>query len=140
MIKLSFLILSFLFLVDLPVQERINLDIEITGIKKMQGDIRIAIYSQENEFPSREDIMDFRVIPVAGKTVKCSFVVDKKGSYAIALLHDLNRSGDMDFNFVGWPKEPYAFSNNPGIWYREPTFDECAIEVLSDRKVEIKMK
>ena len=57
----------------------------------------------------------------------------------MALIQDLNGNEDLDFNFIGFPKEPYAFSNNPGIWYRAPTFEECAIKVTENQTIEIKM-
>ncbi|WP_235296411.1 DUF2141 domain-containing protein [Portibacter marinus] len=117
-----------------------KVDVAITGINKMEGDIRIAIYSSNEEFLSEKDIMDFRIVPVDGSTVNCQFKVNEKGQYAMALVHDLNRNGKMDVNFFGWPKEPYAFSKNPGIWFRAPTFEECAIQVDGDERIEIKMK
>ena len=51
-----------------PAKE-IDLQVKITGISKLKGEIRIAIYSEDNEFLSGVDIIDYRVIPADSTTV-----------------------------------------------------------------------
>ncbi len=34
------------------------------------------------------------------------------GEYAFRVMHDVNDNGELDSNFVGMPKEPWAMSNN----------------------------
>jgi len=122
------------------IDSDITLEVTISGIKKEVGEIRIALYDKDNEFLSEKDINDYRVVPVDGTSVKCKFQVKEAGNYAMALVHDINSNGTMDFNLVGWPKEPYAFSNNPGVWLRAPTFEECAIKVNGNESIVINMK
>jgi uncharacterized protein (DUF2141 family) len=121
------------------VESNINLDVTISGITKSKGEIRIAIYSKDHDFPSEKDILDFRIVPVKGNKVQCSFQVKEKGTYAMALIHDVNGSGKLDYNWVGFPSEPFGFSNNPKVIFKAPTFEECAVEVVSDTKIEIKL-
>ncbi|GLR17857.1 DUF2141 domain-containing protein [Portibacter lacus] len=124
-----------------PIEEGENLTIEVTvvGIDKLKGDIRIALYNEEGNFPSESDIDDFRVESIKEATHKVKFNVASKGKYAIAVLHDVSKNGGMDFNIVGYPKEPYGFSNNPGIWYRKPTFTECAFDVSQNTSIKVEL-
>ncbi len=112
--------------------------VNVKGIEKVSGQLRIAIYNEENEFPSNDDILDHRIVDVSTSDVQVVFEVQKQGVYAIAMMHDVNGNGKMDFNFIGFPKEPYGFSRNPGVWTRAPRFDECKFELKnSEESIEI---
>ena len=116
-----------------------KVEVEVTGISEIKGDLRIGVYSVNNKFASKTDVYDFRIIPVEELTAKVTFEIPNKGNYALAILHDVSKNGKMDFNFIGFPKEPYGFSKNPGIWYRVPTFDECAFEVSKDMSLKVEL-
>src|SRR4029453_7026261 len=47
------------------------------------------------------------------------------GVYAASVLHDENRSGDMDVGLAGIPKEGYGVTNNPKPTFRAATFQEA---------------
>lgn len=119
--------------------ESFTVEVEVVGIKKLEGNLRIGVYSTSNEFASKKDIYDFRIVPVERNSLKVNIEIPVRGKFAIAMLHDINENEEMDFNWVGYPKEPYGFSNNPGIWYRVPTFDECAFEVAQDMKLKVEL-
>ena len=73
--------------------------------------------------------------------VKNSSVMEVKfenvpfGTYAIAGLHDENRSGDMDFSWMGMPKEGYCFSNDAKPFLSAPTFSEAKFKLDKPQKV-----
>jgi uncharacterized protein (DUF2141 family) len=54
------------------------------------------------------------------------------GRYAIATFHDENDNGEMDFNFIGYPEEGYAFSRDVRPFLSAPSFESCAFEVGID--------
>lgn len=41
------------------------------------------------------------------------------------LYHDKNADGELNRNFLGIPKEPFAFSNNVKPKFSKPVFEEC---------------
>ena len=51
------------------------------------------------------------------------------GNYAIKAFHDVNDNGEMDFNWMGVPKEPSGFSNNARATMSAPAFKEAAFPV-----------
>jgi uncharacterized protein (DUF2141 family) len=54
------------------------------------------------------------------------------GRYAIATFHDENDNGEMDFNFIGYPTEGYAFSRDIRPFLSAPSFESCAFDVGID--------
>lgn len=65
-------------------------------------------------------------------TTEICFVVEKAGTYAIALYHDLDVNGDLDKSGLGIPVEPFGISNNPLIVVSPPSHEEAAFEVPED--------
>ncbi|MEM1119991.1 MAG: DUF2141 domain-containing protein [Bacteroidota bacterium] len=57
-----------------------------------------------------------------------------KGQYAISCYYDINGNGELDTGFLGIPKEPYAFSNNPSTTFGPPKFEKAMIEVSEGEK------
>jgi uncharacterized protein (DUF2141 family) len=47
------------------------------------------------------------------------------GEYGVAAMHDENKSGNMDYNLIGLPKEIYGFSNNKRPVFGPPGFKAC---------------
>ena len=63
------------------------------------------------------------------------------GKYAISIFHDVNDNEELDANFIGIPKEPYGFSNNPKSSFGPPGFDAAAFEFEKDGfEIEIILK
>jgi uncharacterized protein (DUF2141 family) len=46
------------------------------------------------------------------------------GAYALSVIHDENGNGRLDTR-LGIPREGFAFSNNPRIWFGPPSFESA---------------
>ena len=57
-----------------------------------------------------------------------------EGDYAICLFLVENNNGKLDTNFLGIPKERFGFSRNPRIIAGPPSYQDCEIQVSSERK------
>ena len=44
-------------------------------------------------------------------------------------MHDENGNGELDANFVGIPREPWAFSNNARGNFGPPTWEDTKFEL-----------
>lgn len=96
-----------------------------------KGIVRCALWDDPKGFP--EDVLADTVTRVAAPKVEkhaatCVFEGVLAGTYAIAVLHDLNESNSLDKNRLGIPKEPLGFSNGARIRFRAPKFDEAKFE------------
>lgn len=112
---------------DFYQSEEFPLTITIEGLKSAEGKIYLGLYGEGNKFLDDKDKLDeYEFTPKMGKvTVQIKDI--KYGVYAFALYHDVNDDGKMNNNFLGIPKEPYAFSDNYRPRFRAPRFDECKI-------------
>ncbi len=117
-----------------------KLTIEVTNIKQTKGTMNVAIYDAKSNFPDEKSPTFFRIIPVQN-TDNLKFTIEvPKGQYAVAVFQDLNNNNKLDKNMVGFPKEPYGFSNDFRPKFAAPKFNDCVFDVgASPQSVRIKI-
>lgn len=103
-----------------------TLEIRFTGIRSDEGRIAIGINRSPEGWP-REPHMDYHwEKDKMDEGVIVAEIVDLPyGVYAISVLDDENRNGEMDM-ILGIPREGWGFSTNPPFKLSEPEFDECS--------------
>jgi len=97
-----------------------SLTVKITAIRNADGNLRVALRRDENT------VVQGRTVDIDPKTLtaKVAFENVPEGSYDIAVVHDENKNGKLDFNEMGMPIEGYGFSNNPAKRMGPAPFDE----------------
>ena len=103
-----------------------SLNLNVKNIKHDKGKILIAIYNKEEEF-MKERFADKSVKVDALESLKVEFQLPP-GRYAITIFHDINDNNELNTNFIGIPKEPYGFSNNPKITLGPPNFKQTSFD------------
>lgn len=95
---------------------------------KSTGIIRIAFYKKENKFADEKNFAFTKEVkpPKLGEAT-LTFTDIPAGEYALALYQDSNGNKKLDTNLVGYPKEPFAFSQNIKPKFSAPTYEECKI-------------
>ena len=68
-------------------------------------------------------------VPAASRTVACSFDKVEEGTYAVKVFHDINSDGKLNTSWIGWPLEPYGFSNDAPVNAGPPSFRLAAVQV-----------
>ncbi len=115
--------------------------VEISGINDIKGLMSIGLYSDENGFPDKGKEYKGKEVKVTDKTVVHTFKDVPFGTYAIAIFHDTNSNTKLDKNFLGIPKEGYAFSNNVfGALGLPPDFKDASFKFAENKTVKIKME
>ena len=64
------------------------------------------------------------------------------GDYTVGVFHDLNKNGELDTNFIGYPKEDMAVSNNAkGGPFGGPPWHEAKVQLNGPKLIigELKM-
>jgi uncharacterized protein (DUF2141 family) len=134
--KISGLLLLFLLATAASCLAQGTIIVRVVAFRSASGDIHLSLYNKEERFPDKE--MRMRVLKTP---VKNSSVVEVKfenvpyGTYAIAGLHDENRSGDMDFSWLGMPQEGYCFSNDAKPFLSAPSFSEAKFKLDKPQKI-----
>ncbi|MCE2424303.1 MAG: DUF2141 domain-containing protein [Pseudomonadales bacterium] len=112
-----------------------NLAIGIDNITEDGGVLRIAVYEAANwldEDPAK--VIAGMAYDLADREGDEPVVVNfdlEPGEYAAVVYHDVNANHVFDKNFLGIPKEPYAFSRGFRKM-RRPDFEDCKFVVGED--------
>lgn len=123
---LLFVILS-LFLTQMEAIPA-PLSVEITHLSNSGGTLRVALYKPGDKFgKTTPDFYKNIAIEQPGNH-RVVFELPP-GTYAIAVYHDLNDNNKLDRNLVGYPKEPFGFSNNYRPRVAAPDFEDCAFQL-----------
>lgn len=131
-----FPLLAILLLVPAWVQAQSSqLEIKVSNISDARGSLKIALYNDgQHWLDTKTEQSPFRVasLPVTD-TGNASIVLEDvpAGTYAVSVFHDLDGDGKLDTNFVGFPKEPYGFSGEPGR-FGPPDFEKASFELLQE--------
>ena len=118
-----------------------TLTVEISGINEIKGLISIGVYSDEKGFPDKGKEFKGIDVEVNSQIIVYTFKDIPFGTYATAVFHDVNSNNKLDSNFLGIPKEGYAFSNNLfGAFGSPPGFKDASFQVTGDKTIKIKME
>ncbi|MBX2875389.1 MAG: DUF2141 domain-containing protein [Saprospiraceae bacterium] len=131
--------LLFLFLAGaLSAQHTINLTLEAPIGK---GTILIAVYGSEADFDENENaIKSGKVVVSKVGTYQTTLEDLPSGKYVLALFQDVNDNGKLDTNFLGIPKEPYAFSRSPKVKWRAPKYEEVVFDLQESQDLKLVLK
>ncbi len=121
-----------------PVSEA-SIDIKLDNFYPKEGKIILAVFDNQDGFLKEAyNGYCFPVEEVNEGKLKLGKL--PKGTYSISIFHDQNNNGKLDKSFLGIPKEPFGFSNNPSISFGPPTFQQTSFEISGDIEVEIKLR
>jgi uncharacterized protein (DUF2141 family) len=117
-----------------------TINVEISGVEDPKGLMSIGLYSKEKGFPDDGKEYKGTDVKVTGQTVVYTFKDVPFGTYAIAVFHDTNSNGKLDKNFLGIPKEGYAFSNNVFGTFGPPAFKDAFFGLAGSKMIKIKIR
>jgi uncharacterized protein (DUF2141 family) len=104
--------------------------VEIEGLQDQRGQICLSLFSSGQGFPNSSDrALEAICIPATAEPLVATFDNLAAGTYAVAVIHDANRDGRLNCNFLGIPQEGLGFSRNPKILFGPPRFRDSAIAV-----------
>ncbi len=100
--------------------------ITVAGVKAPQGFMMIALHDEKGW--SGAPVARLRVA-VTGGEVTAVLAAPAPGRYGVKLFHDVNGDGKMETNIVGFPTEPFGFSNDAPIRLGPPAFADAGFDV-----------
>lgn len=112
-----------------------TLTVNVGNITEARGNVRIAVYDRETWLDTERWVAAQRIPAETGPDVAATFELPH-GTYAIAVLHDVNGNEKMDYGLLRLPKEPYGFSNGVVPRLGPPAFDDAAF-VIADEDLSI---
>lgn len=100
--------------------------VTVKGIKAPQGFIMVALHDEKTW--SGAAIARARV-PVKAATLTVTIAAPVPGRYGIKMFHDVDGDGAMATNMVGFPTEPFGFSNDAPVRFGPPSFADAGFDV-----------
>ncbi|WP_247236897.1 DUF2141 domain-containing protein [Telluribacter sp. SYSU D00476] len=105
-----------------------TLTVEITNVKRSGGKLRLAVFRPTDKFGSGKPYL-YKIVSIEKPEVQRVDFELAPGQYAVAVYHDVNSNDKLDKNLVGYPSEPFGFSNNYRPVVSAPKFKDCSFEV-----------
>lgn len=110
------------------------LTVTIEDLRNRKGTVIFGVFKSADGFPNIEAKSVYWEVKDAN-TEGLSFTAHlPPGRYAASVLHDENRSGEMNRGIAGIPLEGYGVTNNPKPLMRAATFDEAAFTLPAEGK------
>jgi uncharacterized protein (DUF2141 family) len=107
-----------------------NLIVTVNGLRKQSGQVCLSLFSSDRGFPSNSgSALQAQCVRVGSTPLAITFQNLKAGSYAVAVIHDVNDDNTLNRNFLGIPTEGFGFSRNPKILTGPPKFTDSVVLV-----------
>lgn len=120
-----------------------SLVVEVSNVPNDKGQVGCSLYRNEDGFPS-DPKKAAEILFVASKNGKatCTFKKVKPGRYAVSVMHDENKDGQLETSIVGRPKEWWGVSNNvPPERFGPPKYEAAAFDVAGEPKtIRVKLR
>ena len=141
--KTFILIIAVLFLsFNLPTnEETYSLTIKVKDLRNSKGVVQFSIYNKDGSIPDEKYKKYYKkdIATIDNNASTITFNNLLKGKYAINILHDENKNGKIDKNFI-LPIEGIGFSNYQSIGIRNrPKFSKASFEIYSNTTKTIKI-
>lgn len=85
------------------------------------GTLRVAMCPDKEAYDSEEGCTVL-ALDAIGHVVTGTFTDVRPGTCAVKVFHDINSDGKLNTSWIGWPQEPYGFSNDAPVNMGPPPF------------------
>ncbi|MCZ6853673.1 MAG: DUF2141 domain-containing protein [Gammaproteobacteria bacterium] len=111
------------------------------NVRAGEGFLKIVLHDSEASYRDGDQV-PFREITLPADGERMTLQIDgiPPGRYAFIIYQDVNDNDDIDTNFIGWPKEPFGFSNNPPIRFGPPNFKKASFEVTGNQRISVNLR
>ena len=110
------------------------LTITVKDLRNRNGALIFGVFRSADGFPTVEAKSVYWEVKDADADSVTFTPRLPPGRYGASVLHDENRSGDMDRGIAGIPLEGYGVTNNPKPPLRAATFDEATFTLPAEGK------
>ena len=110
-----------------------TLEIELTHVEPLTGDLYVGLHSEPGNFPKVDKAA--RKETAKATSNPQTLVLEKVpyGTWAVSVWHDVNGDQKLQTGIFGIPKEPMGVSNNPRARMGPPRFDDAKFELKQER-------
>ncbi len=92
------------------------------------GMLRVALCNSKGSFDTEKGCV-LRSVPADANVVAVTYTDLPAGEYAVKVFHDINSDSELNTSWIGWPKEPYGFSNDAPVNMGPPPYRLAAFQL-----------
>lgn len=130
-LRLDLLIGLLLLSLHSPFTFASSIQVEVQGLTPAKGQVICNLFDSEESF--LETPLRTAIQAIEGNTnVRLKFEEVMPNTYAVACIHDKNKDGELDRNFMGLPKEAVGASNNAKSMFGPPKYEDAKFEVSEE--------
>ena len=119
--------------VDSLADENKRMLIRITGAANDNGNIKIAIYTEEQSFRNPDLAFATNTLDLLdGEATWSVPLASLPKQFSVAVYHDEDDDGQLNLNVFGIPTEAYGFPNNAREFSGPPNFQDTLVERPED--------
>lgn len=111
----------------LSAQATLNVEV-ILNKPDAGGVLRVALCPDKASYDSEQGCR-LQTVDANGRSVRAVFTDVVPGTCAVKVFHDINADNTLNTSWIGWPQEPYGFSNDAPVNMGPPSFRLAAIEM-----------
>lgn len=113
-----------------------NLVVKVTNIQSNKGNIAVAVCNSKETFLGKP----YAKTSKKAKQGEMTFEFEvPNGDYTVRVMHDENKNGELDSNFMGIPTEPYGISMDGKSRFGPPSYED-ALFTIADKGVKLTIK
>ncbi len=113
-----------------------KLVVKVTNIQSSKGNVGVAVFNSKESFLGKPFVSKSK----KAKTGEMIFELEvPNGDYTISVMHDENKNGELDSNFMGIPTEPYGISMDGKSMFGPPSYED-ALFAIADKNVKLTIK
>ncbi|MEL6195877.1 MAG: DUF2141 domain-containing protein [Myxococcota bacterium] len=114
----------------LAASEPNSVTVSIQKLESNEGQVLCALFASKDGFPAElKRAKSVQRATIKQKKASCRFESVVLGRYAVAVIHDEDKDGELDTNFLGIPSEPVGVSNNVRGSFGPPKFRDASFQV-----------
>ncbi len=110
-----------------------KLVVKVTNIQSTKGNVGVAVCNSKATFLGKPLVNKSK----GAKKGEMIFEFEvPNGNYTVRVMHDENKNGELDTNFMGIPVEPYGISMDGKSRFGPPDYEE-AVFTITDKNVKL---
>jgi uncharacterized protein (DUF2141 family) len=117
-----------------------DLTVVVSGVNTQRGKVCLSLFNSSIGFPANASraVKSQCVSPRTGVSTAV-FTNLPAGSYAVAVIHDVNGDGRLNQNSLGIPTESFGFSRNPQILTGPPSFNDASFFMAGKTNIQVQL-
>jgi uncharacterized protein (DUF2141 family) len=118
-----------------------SLTVQVSGLRNALGHVQFALYNQDGTIPDEHYKKYYKLqkSEINNRSATTTFEGLPPGTYAVNILHDENRNGQIDKGFV-LPVEGVGFSHFSEIGLtNRPSFGKASFPVAASKSIAVKV-